>query len=155
MTHARRNEVMPESCSYPAETMFDEDGHRTVSCPIIGWGALDGAILEGSLGEAWNLLRELIAGIVQEGKDLPEPSRPSRRQMLSFPQVRTALKAAFREAFRGSGLSQRGLARVCGETEGKMRWRTLNPDNASMAAQTGCAMRRLGRRRTMTVGEAT
>ena len=41
--------------------------------PDFGWAATDGASREEALAEAKDLLRELIATTIREGKDLPAP----------------------------------------------------------------------------------
>ena len=144
---------MPESYSYPAEIELDEEGRHVVSFPDFRWGATDGATLDEALAEARDLLRELIACTMREARDLPEPSAPSGRRMLVVPPVQTALKAAFYEAFRGTGLSRRGLARRLGVAESEVR-RMLNPDHATKAAAIDRALRRLGKRVTVSVDKA-
>ncbi len=42
---------------------------------------------------------------MREGKDLPKPSRATRRQPIVVPPVPIALKAALYEAFRKAGMS--------------------------------------------------
>ena len=71
---------MPDTCNYPAEIERDEDGRHVVTFPDFGWGATDGASREEALAEARDLLRELIATTIREGKDLPEPSRAGKRR---------------------------------------------------------------------------
>ncbi|MDE0698596.1 MAG: type II toxin-antitoxin system HicB family antitoxin [Boseongicola sp.] len=144
---------MPDSFGYPAEITLDEDGRHVVSFPDFGWGATDGATLDEALVEARDLLRELIACTMREARDLPDPSAPSRQQVLVVPPVQIALKAAFYETFRGTGLSRRGLARKLGVAEGEVR-RMLNPDHATKAAAIDRALRRLGRRVIISVDKA-
>ncbi|MCY4008093.1 MAG: type II toxin-antitoxin system HicB family antitoxin [Rhodobacteraceae bacterium] len=141
---------MPESYSYPAEITRDEDGRHVVSFPDFGWGATDGATLDEAQVEARDLLRELMAGTMREGRDLPVPSQ---RGILVVPPVQIALKAALYETFRGTGLSQRGLARRLGVAESEVR-RMLNPDHATKAAAIDRALRRLGRRVIVSVDKA-
>ena len=71
--------------AYPAEIERDEDGRYVVIFPDFGWGATDGATLDGALDEAKDLLRELIATTIREGKRLPEPSCATKRQPLVVP----------------------------------------------------------------------
>ena len=71
---------MPDTYTYPAEVERDEDGRYVVVFPDFGWGATDGATLGEALAEARDLLRELIAATMREGKDLPQPSRASKRR---------------------------------------------------------------------------
>ena len=144
---------MPESYSYPAEINLDEDGRHVVSFPDFGWGATDGATLDEALAEARDLLRELIACTMREARDLPEPSAPAGWHMFIVPPVQTALKAAFYEAFRGTGLSRRDLARRLGVAESEVR-RMLNPDHATRAAAIDRALRQLGRRVIVSVDKA-
>ena len=102
---------MSDTYAYPAEIARDEDGRHVVAFPDFGWGATDGATRDEALAEARDLLRELIATTMREGKDLPEPSPASRHRPLVVPPVSIALKAALYQASRKAGLSQRGLAR--------------------------------------------
>ena len=150
---SRRTEDMPDTYNYPAEIERDEDGRFVVAFPDFGWGATDGANRDEALAEAKDLLRELIATTIREGKDLPEPSRNGRRRPLVVPPVQIALKAALYEAWREAGISQRRLARDLDVAESEVR-RMLNPEHSTKAATIDRALRRLGKRVTVTVGEA-
>ena len=149
----RRGDPMSDTYNFPAEVERDEDGRYVVSFPDFGWGATDGATLEEALGEARDLLRELIATTMREGNGLPEPSRAGKQWHLVVPPVTIALKAALYEAFRETGMSQRRLARDLDVAESEVR-RMLNPDHATKAATIDRALRRLGKRLTVTVDEA-
>ena len=144
---------MPDSYNYPAAIERDADGRHVVSFPDFGWGATDGATRDEALAEGRDLLRELIAATMRAGGALPEPSPAGRRRPLVVPPVQTALKAALYEAWRGAGISQRRLARDLDVAESEVR-RMLNPDHATKAATIERALRRLGKRLTVTVGEA-
>ena len=85
---------MPDTYDYPAEIEHDEAGRYVVAFPDFGWGAADGASRGEALAEARDLLRELIAATIREGKDLPQPSRATKRRPLVVPPVPIALKAA-------------------------------------------------------------
>ena len=144
---------MSDTYNYPAEIKRDEDGRYVVAFPDFGWGATDGATLDEALAEAGDLLRELIAATMREGEELPEPSRAAKRRPLVVPPVPIALKAALYEAFRKAGMSQRRLARDLDIAESEVR-RMLNPDHATKAATIDRVLRRLGKRVSVTVGEA-
>ena len=144
---------MSDTYNYPAQVELDEDGRYVVSFPDFGWGATDGATLEEALSEARDLLRELIATTMRDGNGLPEPSRAGKRRYLVVPPVPIALKAALYEAFRETGMSQRRLARDLDVAESEVR-RMLNPDHATKVAAIDHALRRLGKRLTVTVDEA-
>ena len=121
--------------------------------PDFGWGATDGANLDEALSEARDLLRELIAATIREGNDLPQPSRASEQRPLIVPPVPIALKAALYQAFREAAVSRRRLALDLGVAESEVR-RMLNPDHATKAATIDRALRRLGKRISLSVGEA-
>ena len=144
---------MSDTYNYPAEVERDEDGRYVVAFPDFGWGATDGATRDEALAEARDLLRELIASTMREGKGLPEPSRATKRRPLIVPPVPIALKAALYEAFRKAGVSQRRLARDLDVAESEVR-RMLNPDHATKSAAIDRALLRLGKRVSVTVGEA-
>ena len=144
---------MSDNYDYPADIERDEDGRHLVTFPDFGWGATDGATRDEALSEARDLLRELIAETIREGGDLPPPSRATERRPLVVPPLPIALKAALYEAFREAGVSQRHLARDLGVAESEVR-RMLNPDHATKAATIDRALRRLGKRVSLSVGEA-
>ena len=144
---------MPDTYNYPAEVERDEDGRHVVTFPDFGWGATDGATRDEALAEARDLLRELIATTIREGRDLPAPSRAGKRRPLIVPPVQIALKAALYEAWRQAGMSQRRLARELDIAESEVR-RMLDPEHGTRAATMDRALRRLGKRVTVSVGEA-
>ena len=67
--------------------------------------------------------------------------------------VRAATSAALYEAFWEAGVSQRRFARDLDVAESEVR-RMLNPDHATKSAKIDRALRRLGKRVSVTVGEA-
>ena len=144
---------MSDTYNYPVEVERDEGGRYVVAFPDFGWGATDGATLDEALAEARDLLRELIAATMREGEDLPKPSRATRRRPLVVPPVPIALKAALYEAFRKANMSQRRLARDLDIAESEVR-RMLNPNHATKAATIDRALCWLGKRVSVTVGEA-
>ena len=144
---------MSDTYNYPAEIERDEDGRYVVAFPDFGWGATDGATQDEALAEARDLLRELIAATMREGKNLPKRSRVTTHQTLVVPPVPIALKAALYEAFREAGVSQRRLARDLDVAESEVR-RMLNSDHATKAATMDHALCMLGKRVSVTVGEA-
>ena len=144
---------MPDGYNYPAEVERDEDGRHVVAFPDFGWGATDGATREEVLAEARDLLRELIATTIREGGELPEPSPTGEERPMVVPPVQIALKAALYDAWRQAEISRRQFARDLDVAESEVR-RMLNPDHATKAATIDRALRRLGKRLTVTVSEA-
>ena len=96
---------MPATHTYPAEIERDEDGRYVVTFPDFGWGATDGATRDEALAEARDLLRELIATTIQEGKALPKPSRTGKARPLVVPPVPITLTTTLYEARRETGIS--------------------------------------------------
>ena len=101
---------MPDTYNSPAKIERDENGRYVVTFPDFGWGATDGATRDEALAEAKDLLRELIAATIREGRNLPDPSRASKRRPLAVPPVQLALDAARYEAWCDAGISGNRLA---------------------------------------------
>ncbi len=150
-TRGRRSKDMPDAFNYPAEIERGEDGRFVVTFPDFGWGATDGATRAGALGEATDLLRELIASTIRAGEALPGPSLPSPSRPLVVPPVQIALKAALYGSLRQTGYSKRRLARDLDVTESTVL-RMLDPAHATKVATIDNALLRLGRRVSLTVG---
>ncbi|MDE0062969.1 MAG: type II toxin-antitoxin system HicB family antitoxin [Gammaproteobacteria bacterium] len=144
---------MSDTYNYPAQIERDEGGRHVVAFPDFGWGASDGATRDEALAEAQDLLRELIAVTMREGKDLPKPSHSVGHWPVVVPPVPIALKAALYGAFREAGVSQRGFARDLGVAESEVQ-RMLNPDHATKTATIDRALRQLGKWVSVTVIKA-
>ena len=141
---------MTETYNYPAEIERGADGRHVLAFPDFGRGATGGATREEALAGAGDLLRDLIAATMREGRDLPVPSRARRGRPVVVAPLAVALKAAFYAAFRESGLTQRAMGDMLGVAEGEVR-RMLNPDHATRTARMDEALRKLGRRVGVTV----
>ena len=146
-------ERMADSYNYPAALERDGNGRYVVTFPDFGWGATDGATRDEALEEAKDLLRELIAATIRDGGDLPRPSRAGKGRPIIVPPVRIALKAALYRSWREAGVSQRRLARDLDIAESEVR-RMLNPEHGTKAETMEWALRRLGKRVSVSVGEA-
>ena len=144
---------MRDTFNYPAEIERDEDGRFVVTFPDFGWGATDGDTRKEALAEAKDLLRELVAATIRENAQLPAPSPATKRCPVVVPPVQVALKAALYEAHRSAGISQRQFARELDVAESAIR-RMLNPDHPTKVATIDDALRRLGKRITVTVTDA-
>ena len=144
---------MPDTYNYPAKVERDDDGRYLVAFPDFGWGATDGASRDEALAEARDLLRELITATILEGGDLPQPSHGGSGRPVVVPPVHIALKAALHEAWREAGISQRSLARDLNVNEIEVR-RLLDPDHSTKTETIERALSCLGKRVSVTVGEA-
>ena len=144
---------MPDTYNHSVEIKRDEEVRFMVAFPDFGWGATDETDRDEALAEARDLLRELIAATIRDGGELPNPSRARRARPLIDPPVQMALNAALYQAWRETGMSQRGLARELGVAESEVR-RMLNPEHSTRAATIEHALIWLGKRVTVTVDEA-
>lgn len=93
MTHPQSTRRIPDTHAYPAWVECDQNGRYVVTFPDFGWGATDGATREEALAEARDLLRELIATTIREGKALPEPSRVADESPLVVLPMSITMKA--------------------------------------------------------------
>ena len=144
---------MPDTYNYPAEIERDEDGRHVVSFPDFGWGATDGATRDEALLEAKDLLRELIATTIREGEDLPEPSRAGKGEA---PRRATGSDRAEGGALRGLAPSRDFATPTCARTRRRRERGAANAESehSTKVATIDRALRRLGKRVTVTVGEA-
>ena len=146
---------MPESYNYPAA--IERRRIRAPRCVVSRFRLGCDRRRDPRRG-AWlkrkDLLRELIATTMHDGDALPAPSPARKRWPVVVPPVQIALKAALYEAWREAEISQRRFARDLGIAESEVR-RMLNPDHATKVAKIDWALRHLGKRFTVTVGEAT
>ena len=93
--------------------------------------------------EACDALEEAIAGRIDDGDPIPVPSpaRTSERDVPVPPGM--AAKAALVIAFRDSGLTRVGLAKLLGSHEKSVR-RMLDPHHNTAADRLNNALRALG-----------
>ena len=141
---------MPDTYNNPVEIKRNEDDRFVVAFSDFAWGATDGASQEETLTEAKDLLRELIATMIRDGEPLPVPSRSGKERPLVVTSIQIAQKDALNEAWRENGISQRRFARDLVVAESKVR-RMLNPVHNTNAATVDHALRRLGKRVTVTL----
>ena len=65
---------MPDTYNDAAGVERDDDGRYVVVFLGCGWGATDGSTRDEALAETGDLLREVMAATIREGRDLPRPS---------------------------------------------------------------------------------
>ena len=102
--------------TYPA--LFGPDrraGGFVVTFPDFGYGVTQGDTLEEATEMAQDLLEGLISDSIDQGGDLPKPSkrRGRRHRVVSLPALQSA-KVELYQAFRASGLRKAELARRIG-----------------------------------------
>ena len=129
---------------YAVRVVGDHSGGFVVSCRDLPECLTSGLDEGNALLEAQDALEEAIAGRIDDGEPIPEPSpRRSGERLLAVPP-QMAAKAAFALAFRNSGLSRIALARRMGVNEKVVR-RMLDPRHQTAANRIHRALRLLGR----------
>jgi antitoxin HicB len=115
---------------FPVSIHLDEDNRHVASCRDIPEALTDGLSREEALAEMSDALGAALAGYVQEGREMPQPS-PQRKTEIMVPVAPlVAAKLALRTGMREKGLSNIALGKLLGISEGAVR-RLLNPDHAS------------------------
>lgn len=128
--------------AYPARIEQDADGRFVVTFPDLPYGATDGATLDEALFEAQDCLDEVIAGLLADDKELPEPSQGEHMIPVS-PEI--AMKYAVRKAFNESGWTRIDVARKLDINEKEVR-RILDPGQPTKPKRMNQALRVFGKR---------
>ena len=125
---------------------------------VITFRDLSEAITQGNgekdaLWQAADCLEEVIAGRIADGREIPEPSKASRRERLIAVPAPMAAKAALYLAMRGAGITNVELARKLGCDEKEVR-RMLDPRHPTKLPRIKEALDLLGKRLVVSVEEA-
>ena len=128
---------------YPAQFTQDRSGEVMVSFRDLPECLTSGADKAAALSEARDALEEAIAGRIDDGEPIPQPSSRRRSEQLVTVPPDMAAKAAFALAFRNSGLSRVALAKRIGVNEKVVR-RMLDPRHRTAANRIHKALRALG-----------
>jgi len=89
----------------------DEDGGYVVTFPDLPFGFTQGNTLDEALREAVDCLETILAVLVEEGRDIPEPSKIKRGEYLVSPSATTAAQVALYSAMRREKVAPRELAK--------------------------------------------
>ena len=130
---------------YPAALSRTGPREIVVSCRDLPECLTSGEDAEAALTAAADALAEALAGRIDDGEPIPEPSdaKSGEREVAVPPGI--AAKAALAIAFRDSGLSRIAFAESLGVDEKVVR-RLLDPRHGSSVDRLGKALRSLGRR---------
>ena len=102
------------------------------------------------MAEAEGALQAAIEGRMEDGLDIPAPSRPKRGERMATTPITTALKAAVYVSMRKQGISKSELARRMRVHEKEAR-RMLDPHQQTKVATLERALAVLGRRAAIAV----
>jgi antitoxin HicB len=125
-------------------------GGYVVSCRDIPEAITQGDTVEYALTEAEGALQAAIEGRMEDGLDIPAPSRPKRGEHMVATPITTALKAAVYISMREQGVSKSELARRMRVHEKEAR-RMLDPHQQTKVPTLERALAVLGRRAAIAV----
>ena len=137
--------------AYPIKLTRDrKDGGYVVSCRDIPEAITQGDTIEQAMADAEGALQAAIEGRMEDGLDIPAPSRPKRGERMATTPITTALKAAVYVSMRKQGISKSELARRMRVHEKEAR-RMLDPHQQTKVATLERALAVLGRRAAIAV----
>ena len=128
---------------FPARLERDDENRLVVHFPDLPEALTDGANEAEALAEAADCLSEALAGRINRGEDIPQPSRLRRGQHWVAPEPTIALKAALYSALRARNMTVADLARRLGIDERKAS-RLIDPRITSRLAGLEAALSALG-----------
>lgn len=137
--------------TYPIKLTRDrKDGGYVVSSRDIPEAITQGNSVEEALAEAEGALQAAIEGRVEDGLDIPAPTRAKHGERMIPTPITTALKAAVYLAMREQGVSKSELARRMQVHEKEAR-RMLDPHHQTKVPALERALAVLGRRAEIAV----
>ena len=134
---------MNEQFAYPARIRKDKAGFLLVTFPDFPEAATDGESIEESLHNAADALEEAIAGRINRGEPIPQPSPKKHRQYRVPVPAQVAVKAALYMAVKDAGIKNTELAKRLGADEKEVR-RLLDPHHRSKLPRLEAALEALG-----------
>ena len=137
--------------TYPVKlTRERKDGGYVVNCRDIPEAITQGDSIEEALSEAEGALQAAIEGRIEDGLDIPTPSRAKRGERMVPTPITTALKAAVYLAMCEQQVSKSELARRMHVHEKEAR-RMLDPRHPTRVPTLERALAVLGRRAEIAV----
>jgi antitoxin HicB len=136
---------------YPVKLIRDrKDGGYVVSSRDMPETITQGNTIEEALNEAEGALQAAIEGRIEDGLDIPAPSRARHGERMVSTPITTALKAAVYLAMREQHVSKSELARRMRVHEKEAR-RMLDPRHPTRVPTLERALAALGRRAEIAV----
>ena len=129
---------------WPVELIPAQEGGYIVNFPDSSYGWSQGEDCVEALGQAEDLLEEIVLGMLAHGEDVPLPSPAEGRPTVALPALTAAKLEAYR-AMRAAGLNKKQLAERLGWQPSQVT-RLFDGRHASRLDQIEAALRVLGRR---------
>ena len=131
--------------AYPVRLLREDENFVRVEVRDLPEVQTSGATEAEALAMAADAIEVVVAGAMDDGLDVPEPSPPAAGEhLVPLPAVLAAKLVVYR-AFRASGMSKSELARRLGVAENEAR-RILDPSHGTKLDRLDEAARVLGRR---------
>ena len=102
------------SIAYRCRLEPDDDGGYVVTFPDFRFGVTQGETVSEALTEAADLLESILATLVDENRDIPEPSKVKRGEYLVSPSAVTAAQVALYTAMQREKVPPKELAKRLG-----------------------------------------
>jgi antitoxin HicB len=138
---------------FPAVVTPDDNGTVFVTFPDVPEAMTNGQTAAEALGHAVDALNVALSFYVDEGQDIPQPSRPRRGQPVVAVEPLAAIKLAIYQAMRDQGVTVAELARRIG-ADRKIVRRILDLDHQSAVSQLEAALAALGKELVIEVRDA-
>jgi len=136
---------------YPVKLTRDrKDGGYVVGCRDIPEAITQGNTVDEALTEAEGALQAAMEGRIEDGLDIPTPSRAKHGERMVSTPITTALKAAVYLSMREQQVSKSELARRMDIDEKEAR-RMLDPRHPTRVPALERALAVLGRRAEIAV----
>jgi antitoxin HicB len=144
---------MMRSFTFPVKLHAESKGAFTVQFRDLPEAVTSGTSRRDAILQAADCLEEAIAGRISDGLEIPQPSRPTRAEVLITLPAALAAKAALYIAIKEAGMPNTQAAKRLGVNEKEIR-RMLDPRHATQLARIQRALALLGRRLVVTVEHA-
>jgi len=99
------------SIAFRCRLQPDQDGGYVATFPDLPFGVTQGETVGEALNEAADCLETILAVLVEEGRDIPQPSKIKRGEYLVSPSAVTAAQVALYSAMRREKVSHKELAK--------------------------------------------
>ena len=134
------------TASYPMAFIWSTEDHAYhVRCRDLPEIMTAGATRAEAFEMAQDALEVAIAGRIEDEADVPDSSKPRKRERLVPLSARLAAKLAISRAWREAGISKVALAKKLGIAEGEVR-RILDPRYGTKLDRIEATLAALGHR---------
>ena len=139
--------------AYPVVLTADKNRSVIAEFPDVPEALTNGRSADDAATWAQDALVVALSGYIEEGRDIPTPSRPRKGQRLVPVPPMVAAKLAIYQAMRDQGVTQLELADRL-KVDGRQVRRLLDLDHNSTLPQLAAALEALGKRLVIDIRDA-